>query len=153
MLAINSWRKLQQLSRSELTLLVRALLLLPLMAVFVKLLGFRKVYSAIAPSQNKKYNSKQDKEKAYAIARMVRVASHHGIYQPNCLQKSLVLWWLLQDKGIKSNLRIGVRKQEGGLEAHAWVEHQGDVLNDRSDVSQHFAPFASAIEPAGVKTP
>lgn len=152
MLAVNNWRKLQQLSKSELTLLVIALLLLPLTALWIKMFGFQPVYSSIARS-NKKYNLEQNKEKAYEIARMVRIASNYGIYRANCLQKSLVLWWLLQNAGIKSNLRIGIRKQEDCLEAHAWVEYQDDVLNDHRDISQHFAPFASAIEPMGVKTP
>jgi hypothetical protein len=48
-----------------------------------------------------------------------------------------------------TELRIGVRKSAGALEAHAWVEYQGLVLNDRDDVCQRFAAFARPLVPAG----
>mgnify|MGYP000057409539 CR=1 FL=1 len=152
MSAVNSWRKLQKLSLSELNLLVRSLLLLPLTAVCIKLFGFRRLYAAIAFPKQKWYNLELIKKDIYVIARMVSLASNRGLYRPNCLQKSLVLWWLLRCQGIESDLRIGVRKQDGSLEAHAWVEYEGDVLNDSSDVEQRFAPFAGAIGPVGVKS-
>ena len=63
----------------------------------------------------------------------------------------MLLWWLLRRRGMESELRIGVRKKAEVLEAHAWVEYQGCVLNDRSDVDQHFSPFAGAILPVEVK--
>ena len=40
-------------------------------------------------------------------------------------------------------MRIGVRRRLGRLEAHAWVEHLGHVLDDDADVADRFAPFDS----------
>ncbi|MCL1472309.1 lasso peptide biosynthesis B2 protein [Argonema antarcticum] len=147
MSAVNSWRKLKKLSWSELRLLVRSLMLLPLTAVCIKLFGFRRLYAAIAFTKKNWYHLEPIKKDIYVITRMVSLASNRGLYRPNCLQKSLVLWWLLRCQGIESDLRIGVRKQDGSLEAHAWVEYEGDVLNDSSDVKERFAPFAGAILP------
>lgn len=64
----------------------------------------------------------------------------------NCLKKSLVLWYLLRCQGIVSELRIGVRREQGEFQAHAWVEYQGIVLNDTPNVRQHFAMFEHPIE-------
>lgn len=153
MSAINNWRKLKSLSWSELMLLIQALLLLPLVAFGIKCFGFRGFYGAIA-NLNRRKDKVQEREgikEARAIAKLVEIASRYGLYKPNCLQKSLLLWWLLRRRGIESELRIGVRKKAEVLEAHAWVEYQGCVLNDRSDVDQHFAPFAGAILPVEVK--
>ncbi|XWK89282.1 MAG: lasso peptide biosynthesis B2 protein [Phormidium sp.] len=153
MSAINNWRKLKSLSWSELMLLIQALLLLPLVAFGIKCFGFRRLYGAIA-NLNRRKDKVQEREgikQARAVAKLIEIASRHGLYKPNCLQKSLLLWWLLRRRGIESELRIGVRKKSGLLEAHAWVEYQGCVLNDRSDVDQHFAPFAGAILPVEVK--
>jgi hypothetical protein len=36
----------------------------------------------------------------------------------------------------------------GQLQAHAWVEYRGAVLNDRADVSQRFASFDRSIASA-----
>jgi Transglutaminase-like superfamily len=52
-----------------------------------------------------------------------------------------VLLWLLNRRGIPARLRIGVRKEEGELEAHAWIESGGVVLNDTADVSERYRPF------------
>jgi hypothetical protein len=153
MSAINNWRKLKSLSWSELMLLIQALLLLPLVAFGIKCFGFRRFYGSIA-NLNRRKDKGQEREgikSARAIAKLVEIASRHGLYKPNCLQKSLLLWWLLQRRSIESELRIGVRKKGEILEAHAWVEYQGCVLNDRSDVDQTFAPFAEAIMPVEVK--
>ncbi len=158
MLAVSSWGKLKTLSRSEMQLLTRALVLLPLTALWVKFLGFKSLYSTMA-RLSCKYNlqlismdaSGVCRSQADITVRMVGIASRYGFYRPNCLQRSLVLWWLLRIQGLESDLRIGVRKQAGRFEAHAWVEYAGEVLNDRRDIHQHFAAFSSAIGPGGVK--
>jgi hypothetical protein len=56
---------------------------------------------------------------------------------------------LLRRRGIAGDLRIGVRKEAGRFEAHAWVELGGRVLNDNEDVGERFAAFGRAILPVG----
>ncbi len=82
------------------------------------------------------------------VVRMVRLAASHSIGHPTCLPQSLVCWWLFRRHGIESELRIGTRRYEGKFEAHAWVERQGEVLNDRPDVHERFTPFAQPISPS-----
>ncbi len=77
---------------------------------------------------------------------MVQIAARRGLYRANCLQQSLCLWWILQRQGISTDLRIGVRKGEQ-LDAHAWVEYRGTVLNDRPDIAQEFSPFTDIALP------
>jgi hypothetical protein len=45
---------------------------------------------------------------------------------------------LLERRGFNTQLKIGVRKSGGDLEAHAWVEYFGKVLNDSQDVACNF---------------
>ncbi len=79
---------------------------------------------------------------ARIVARMVAVAAGHGIYRSNCLKQSLVLWWLLGRSGIQSEIKIGVNRDGAKpLNAHAWVECSGQVLNDTEDVQQRFSAF------------
>lgn len=63
------------------------------------------------------------------------------LYCPTWLHRSLTLWWLLGRQGIASELRIGVRKEQGRFEAHSWVEYEGVTLNDELDVGSRFAAF------------
>ena len=88
-----------------------------------------------------------DLDRARATARLVQAAARYGLFRPTCLPQSLVLWWLLRRQGLAGELRIGVRPEPSRLEAHAWVEFQGQPLNDGADVARRFAPFPREIIP------
>lgn len=53
-----------------------------------------------------------------------------------CLQRSAVAACLLKRYGIKADLVIGVRQMP--FKAHAWVEVDGQVVNDRPYMSEMF---------------
>lgn len=74
------------------------------------------------------------------IAQLVALAARHGLARGNCLSQSLTLQRLL-DGAAATQLRIGARRGPAGLEAHAWIEHEGRPLNDTADVAQRFTPF------------
>lgn len=76
---------------------------------------------------------------------MVNAADPHGLVHPSCLAKSLTLWWMLGRQGISSSLRIGIRKENGKLQAHAWVEREGVALNEPEDQHRHYAAFDAAL--------
>jgi len=82
-------------------------------------------------------------ESVSTVLRMVKAGGHYGVVRPNCLEESLVLWYLLQDEGISASLRIGVRKTDGKFEAHSWVEFQGASLNHGEWTHPHYAAFES----------
>ncbi|MEZ4516170.1 MAG: lasso peptide biosynthesis B2 protein [Chloroflexota bacterium] len=67
------------------------------------------------------------------------VARRHPAYKATCLPQSLVLWHFLRQAGYPADLRIGVNKQDGGLIGHAWVELDGQVINDIPDVRDRYA--------------
>ena len=67
-----------------------------------------------------------------------------------CLERSLVVWWVLGGDGV-AQIRLGAAPPEGGQPPafHAWVEVQGRVVNDRPDVADIYWPFP---EPRGMTT-
>jgi hypothetical protein len=147
------WSRLWRLSSAERWLLAQALALLPLTALALWLIGFRRwqaVLARLAP-----VGPSADKDDAAlvgegrATARLVDAAARHGPYRATCLPRSLALWWLLRRRGIECDLRIGVRKEAGRFEAHAWTEWRGTALNDSEDVRERFAAFDRAILPVG----
>ncbi len=77
-------------------------------------------------------------------ARAVDVAAGNVPFRARCLERSLALWRLLRRRRMAAELRIGVRKSERDLEAHAWVELAGRVVNDRADVHRRYAAFDGA---------
>jgi len=152
-------QKLQRLSANEWWWLVQAVLLLPLTLCGVYWLGvsrWQQILFKLAKSPKTSVPDRaalQDKEaiirRAQAIARMVLIAAHHGGYRANCLQQTLVLWFLLRRNHLESEIRFGARKQEGQLRAHAWVDCFGIALNEESDVCSHFSPL-EGVEVKGV---
>jgi hypothetical protein len=82
---------------------------------------------------------------------------HHSTrllpWRANCLHRSLVLWWLLDRRGVPAQLRLGVRRLPGAdaPDFHAWVELEGRVLNDRPDIREHYSVF-EAVTPGGANS-
>jgi len=139
-----------ELSRPEQWFLLQALLMLPLIGLGLRLLGLRRLQGLLSRWPLKKpalVPEETISAIAQAQARMVQIAARHGLYRATCLRQSLALWGLLRYQGIETNLRIGVKSSDDGLEAHAWVERQGQPLNDALDMQQHFNPFSQAIAP------
>ena len=145
-------RKLIGLNPGDRRTLAHAMILLPLMALALRLTGLRRsqsIFSRIIPhnSARKPEQSEAALTQALRISQLVGLAVRHGIYPANCLQQSLALWWLLRRQGIRSELYIGTRKEAGRLDAHAWIEIEGVVLNDSSDVRHRYEPFDREILP------
>jgi hypothetical protein len=166
------------LPSGERRLLLLALIGLPATAVLLRLFGFNRCYAGlrrlVRPRQL--IEPAPNMLRAYRIAHLVRLANGRLPPAANCLQRSLVLWTLLRRHGVKSDLRIGVRKErppagnrasksaagsatrsrfrlphrfepQPRFQAHAWVEWQGVVLNDTPAVRQRYAAFDRPILP------
>ncbi len=133
-------------------MLLQALVLIPMTALALRALGFRRCQAALARLGSMRPASSENQaqrsfEQATLTAQMVKAASRDGVRRGNCLEQSLVLWWLLRRQGIAGELRIGARKMAGRFEAHAWVEFLGSALNDSENVHRHYSAFDKSIVP------
>jgi hypothetical protein len=157
------WRRFRMRPREERRLILRAALLLPSTTVGLRCFGFRRCKELVErfflpPNLPPPLPAELQLERAFRTARAVRSAELHGPARANCLVRSMTLWWMLRLDGVDGELRIGARKEGSRLEAHAWVELGGQVLNDGAEVHKKYALFdgpiaAGAAEPhAGGKT-
>lgn len=80
----------------------------------------------------------------YQRARWVNAAARYPWPWVRCLQRSLALCLWLEKLGFQPLLRIGVRKDGAALAAHAWVEYEGRIINDRPGVSGEFVVLKGA---------
>ena len=145
---LKSLRRFSALERTAQTLFLRALAMMPLVGLSLKLRGFEATRSTLGKtlSNATTQTDSNSLDKQIALtAHMVNAADRHGLVHPSCLVKSLTLWWLLGRQGIPSELRVGVRKEAGNLEAHAWVEREGMALNEPEERHHHYAAFDSAL--------
>jgi hypothetical protein len=142
------WRRWGALPARDRRLFAGLLALLPLVAAAIRLFGLAQVQrTMIRWTPDRPAAAGRDVD-ARALARLVDAAARRAPGRPSCLPRSLTLWWLLRRRGTDSTLRIGVRTVAGRLEAHAWVDHAGQPVNDTADVAERFPPFEGMPLPA-----
>jgi hypothetical protein len=147
---IERWKKFRRLGAFERGVVLEATGGLLATWIGLRLIGFRRwerVLGVFAPPVNTTVpaQSASVQESALLIARMQAAAARNLFFRPNCLEQSLVLWWLLRRRGIEAALRIGARKDSNRFEAHAWLELNSQVLNDASAEHRHFVSFERPI--------
>ena len=135
--------------------LIRAFFLLPIVGWGLRMVGFREIQAVLhgfSTAPGYKFTPGEAMENALTTSRMVAIASRHGFYRANCLSTSLALVYLLGKQGVDTKMRVGVCKVAGLFEAHAWVEFQGQPINDDVDVHERFPAFDEPICPLKKKS-
>ncbi len=122
--------KFLHLSSGDRKLLLKTFILLGLVRLGLWLLPFttlRRVLVSIS-----RVKSSQQEVNQREVAKVIWAVNQSGRYMPGgvkCLARALTTQVLMSRRGYLSELRIGVAKSETGqLEAHAWIESQGQVL-------------------------
>lgn len=138
--------KFQALSWPERRVLLQAMLLLPLFWVGLRALGLSRLHAWVARWPVTARLPRPDVKPA-AIGTLVGIAGNNVPFPSTCLTQSLLLTWLLGRRGVRSELRIGVRRVDGGIDSHAWVEHEGRPVNDTPEVAERFAAFDRSLSP------
>lgn len=147
------WRRFRMRPPRDRALILRAALVLPLTEIGLRTLGFQrckqlaeKLFFTAPPLPT--LPPDLQREVALRIRRAVSSAELHGPAHPNCLERSMTLWWMLRREGVQGELHIGARKEGNRFEAHAWVELGGQVLNDGAEVNEHYARFDAPLAAA-----
>ena len=139
---LDRWRALPA---DERRLLLGLALLLPAIGGALRCLGVRRTYRLLGrPVASAGVESTVPlaaQASAVRLGQLLDIASRHGPYSATCLRQSLSLWWLLRRRGLPAELRIGVAKGDAQLQAHAWVELAGRVINDRAAVADDYAAY------------
>jgi hypothetical protein len=75
------------------------------------------------------------------LATWVEIAIRHYPRPLSCLPRALALRTMLSRRGLSARLRIGATRNAETILAHAWVEHDGHVLDDAPDVAVRYVPL------------
>lgn len=143
----NLWRVFRQLPPAEQQLSLRALAALPMTSLGLRLFGYNRTWRLLAASALRP-GPRRDPGDVDLVARAVNRAARRWPSEPTCLARSLVLWWFLRRRGWPADVWVGVRREAAAMEAHAWVELSGRVLNDRPDVRDRYVAFEQPLAAA-----
>ena len=84
---------------------------------------------------------REDPDLSQRLAWSVVQAAKYGFYRPSCLVRSVAIQRMLAKHGLDAGqIRIGVRWNDDGFLAHAWVEQDGKILGDRKRHVRTFEP-------------
>jgi len=152
MRAAEKLARYRALPRADRRILHSATLLLPVAWLGLHVAGLQRMQ---AWAQRSRAPERDDfpLEEAAAIGTLVNIAARHSPWPATCLTRSLVLVRMLRRRGAAARLCIGVRLEDGALDAHAWVELEGVPVNDAPDVAEKFAPFGDMPTPAQFRSP
>lgn len=104
----------------------KALVCVWVVRIALWLFSFRNVRRGVAFLTRKAVRTKvHPSAEQFSLA--VRAASR-WVPKATCLTKAVALHILLRRAGLQSKIRLGVAKDGGHFEAHAWVEHQEKVV-------------------------
>jgi hypothetical protein len=143
---VRAVRRYLALSAAERWLLMRAMVALAAVDLRLRVHGFRRLIESTEQKPRPVARRITDRDMLHAreYARWIEFASRHHLVRARCLHRSLALHrWLMQD-GLPSDLRIGVRKVDGELQAHAWVELAGNAVSDQLAAIAAYIPLARA---------
>ena len=113
----------------------RALLALFAYDVLSTFCRFETIYSMVKDWKVASAVSGQD-----AINRVCQAVNYACIWYPKqalCLQRSFVTTYLLRKRGVQAHMVLGAQKLP--FKAHAWVEVDGQAINERSNVQASYA--------------
>jgi len=116
-------------------LLIRALLALCAYDVLSTFCRFETIYSMVKNWTVARAPSAQD-----TIKRVCTAVNYACIWYPKqalCLQRSFVTTYLLRKSGVPAHMVLGAQKLP--FKAHAWVEVNGQAINERSNVQATYA--------------
>jgi hypothetical protein len=135
------WARLRSLDAAQWRVLLVSLGLVPAVQFAVRSRGFGWTARHLAEwSDAPAGPPRVDDARAAAVA--VAIVAGRRLVGARCLGRSLVLWALLRRRGIDAELLIGTRGAiEGTLPAHAWVEVEGEPVNDELDVRERHGSF------------
>lgn len=143
------FRQWQSLKPWEQRTLFRMAVLFPLIWLGLRLLGFKRMQRLAQPEISfarppRLPRGYQADGYAQRCAELSAIAGRHGLYRANCLHQSLVLCRLLRGRGLKAQLRVGVKPRVQPFQAHAWVEMDCKILGQTLD---EYVPFPNLMLP------
>jgi hypothetical protein len=125
---------------------IKSIFVLQSMALGLRIFGFNRLYRRIIqwslPAEsNSTTTAPFSMNEAIYVGRLVAIANRRirPLMVP-CLPESLTVLWLLRKRSIPAVMRLGVRKRDDSLDAHAWVEYAGEVVSGDPNMPSAYAP-------------
>ena len=82
-------------------------------------------------------------EVARRLQRLVELAARLHLFFMTCLVRAFALRRMLHRRGIPATLRLGAYKSLAEIQAHAWVDVEGQAIGEAEEVTDRFKVLSS----------
>lgn len=128
--------------------LLRALNLAFFLRIGFKTIGFNKTIKILKLFGN--YTQEKQAENLIAgelevYQKLIQLAYKFPAVIFNCLSVCTSYWWIMRKKGIVTQMKFGMLKQDGKLKAHAWLNYNGKTLTLNPEIELIYTPFGAGI--------
>lgn len=131
-----------RMSRERRRNIARAWVVVTLIQLALQGLPYRTVRKRITEAMDARASAVQPRDAKGICRRLaedVAIAARNHFLPVSCLGKSLALHVLCRRAGCVTRLRIGVLRTSEYVRGHAWLEADGEILNDTPEVTSAFA--------------
>lgn len=133
------WR---QLPASERLQAAQLLMLLPVIDLSLRTLGFQRSWAWLAhftrPQLPVQAPDAMTIPAAVRLAELARAVGARSPWPASCLRQALGVWVLLRRRQLPAEVRIGVQRGSAQFQAHAWVELGGVALDPAAAAHSAF---------------
>jgi hypothetical protein len=129
--------RLRRMTASDYRTALDTLLLAVCVEIALRVMPFSRLLHRLRRGQSDSAAVAHDAsaEREYLrLRRFVAVAYEILPFPATCLRRSLVLYGLLERRGVPSRFCVGVAKDGSGLAAHAWIDGDG-VAHDAAAIA------------------
>lgn len=149
---VSKTRSLRRMSADQRGLIVEAFVLPILIFVGFRVAGVSRTQRYLrrwamsgSPDNEASRSSPETQAVILSAQRAQSLVKRLAGLEGSCLQRSLTLWTLLLKRGVCADLKVGYRSQYGAIEAHAWLEHQGLLINESLAVASTYVTSTEAM--------
>lgn len=125
-------------------LFIKSVSLALFIRVSIRLAGFKRTVRLIRRLENKTHRIENEVTELKRF-RAVMILAYRLYPVVNCLAICTACWLLLKQRGIRSDLKFGMRKEGNKLKAHAWLEHQGETIAQDNRFKEKYIAFSQSI--------
>jgi hypothetical protein len=115
--------------------------------ILLLVLGYRRLMAAIFyffPNKTAKYflsNPSEVQQLKKLVNPIFKKIRNSKYWWSNCFSSSILLWFILRNQGLQTQVIIGTKKEGDTFKAHAWVECNHFPLNENKSVRTQYAVF------------
>jgi transglutaminase superfamily protein len=141
---VELFRALRRLNPQRRSLVVEAAMLLLFVRAGLRVCSYTRLHRALGLLASRATGATVASEPGHPdVAWAVTAAGRRLPFKTTCLIEALATDTMLRRRHHESRLCFGVRVNESRLDAHAWVECEGDLVIGIVDDLHEYAPLAN----------